>query len=106
MSIKLTNIRATEFTLLMLNSHNFTKSYTESHEAAYVRARKSPGGILDMVDLVRPGGDMSHPALPELLLYQDQVGGSRVSANAGGGHFSVMSEQGAFFLAAPNFAQT
>jgi AraC family transcriptional regulator len=44
--------------------------------------------------------------LPEIVLFQDQLGGSRVSANSGGGHFNVMSEQGAFFLAAPNFAHT
>jgi AraC family transcriptional regulator len=90
----------------MLNSHNFTKCYNDSHQASYVRTRKSPGGILDMVDLVRPGGDMPHPALPELVLIQDQLGGSRVSANAGAGHFNVASEQDAFFLAAPNFAHT
>lgn len=90
----------------MLNTNSFTEWYSDSHEATYVRTRKSPGGLLDLVDLARPAGDMSHPALAELVLYQDQLGGGQVSANAGGGFFSVKSEQGAFFLAAPNFAQT
>jgi hypothetical protein len=52
--------------LLMLNSHNFTKRYTDSQQASYVRTRKSPGGILDMVDLVRPGGDFPHPLFRSL----------------------------------------
>jgi AraC family transcriptional regulator len=69
----------------MLTSHNFTKRYNDSHQTSYVRTRKSPGGILDMVDLVRPGGDMPHPAVSELVLFQDQLGGSRVSANSGAG---------------------
>ena len=90
----------------MLNSHNVTKRYNDSHQASYVRTRKSPGGILDMVDLVRPGGDFPHPDVSELVLIQDQLGGMRVSGNSGDGYFNVMSEQGAFFLAAPNFAHT
>jgi AraC family transcriptional regulator len=69
----------------MLHSPNFTKRYTDSQQASCVRTRKSPGGILDMVDLVRPGGDMAHPAVSELVLFQDQLGGSRVSGNSGDG---------------------
>ena len=90
----------------MLHSPNFTKRYTDSQQASCVRTRKSPGGILDMVDLVRPGGDFPHPAVSELVIIQDQLGGMRVSGNSGDGHFNVMSEPGAFFLAAPNFAHT
>jgi AraC family transcriptional regulator len=59
-----------------------------------------------MVDLVRPGGDMSFPALPELVLYQGVHGGNRVSGNAGNGHFNVIDEPGAFYLPAPNFAHS
>lgn len=47
---------------------------------------------------------MSRPALPELVLCQDMLGGSRARGNSGGGQFDVVSEKGGFFLSAPNFA--
>jgi AraC family transcriptional regulator len=90
----------------MLNSWTFAQFYTEGYQAAYVRTRKSPGGILDMVELARPGGEMVSPPLPELVLVQDLLGGRRTSGNAGSGHFNVISELGAFYLPAPNFAHT
>ncbi|PAU75333.1 AraC family transcriptional regulator [Halomonas salipaludis] len=65
---------------------------------------KSPGGILNLIEAAQPAGDMSDPAVPDLTLYQDLLGGCRVSGNMGGGHFDVMSERGGLFLAAPNFA--
>lgn len=90
----------------MLANTSFTQWYSQSCQAEYLRTIKSPGGILGMADLSRPAGDMSHPPLSDLALYQDQLGGSRVNGNSGGGSFNVRSEQGAFFLAAPNFANT
>lgn len=90
----------------MLANASFNQWYRQGQQASYVRTRKSPGGILDLVEVARPGGDMSHPPLSDLVLYQDQNGGSRVTGNSGGGHFDVVSEAGAFFLAAPNFANT
>lgn len=90
----------------MLANASFSQWYRQDQQASYVRTRKSPGGILDMVEVARPAGDMSHPPLSDLVLYQDQIGGSRVIGNSGGGHFNVVSEAGAFFLAAPNFANT
>jgi AraC family transcriptional regulator len=83
---------------------SFTQWYSEGHLSSYVRAMKSPGGILNMLEAVQPAGDMSDPAVPDLILYQDLLGGSGVSGNLGGGHFDVMSKKGGFFLAAPNFA--
>jgi AraC family transcriptional regulator len=83
---------------------SFTQWYSEGHLASYVRSMKSPGGILDMLEAAQPAGDMSDPAVPDLILYQDLLGGSRVSGDLGGGHFDVMSEKGGLFLAAPNFA--
>jgi AraC family transcriptional regulator len=67
---------------------------------------KSPGGVLNLLEAVQPAGDMSDPAVPDLILYQDLTGRNRVGGDLGGGHFDVMSERGNFFLAAPNFANT
>jgi AraC family transcriptional regulator len=71
-----------------------------------VRARKSPGAVLDFLELARPGGDMGSPAVPELVLVQDMLGGRRTRGDSGGGHFDVTSEKGHLYLAAPNFAHT
>ncbi len=90
----------------MPDDSSFTQFYTDGEHASFVRARKSPGGILNMVDLARPGGEFSFPALPELVLYQDMRGGSRTRGNAGSGHFDVISEPGALYLPASSFAHT
>ena len=83
---------------------SFTQWYSEGRLASYVRTMKSPGGFLNLLEATQPAGDMSDPAVPDLILYQDVLGGSRVSGDLGGGSFDVMSEKGGFFLAAPNFA--
>ena len=85
---------------------SFTKFYSEGRQASYVRAHKSPGAILDMLELARPGGDMFTPAMPELLLVQDMRGGHRSRGDSGGGHFDVVSETGNLYLAPPNFAHS
>lgn len=85
---------------------SFAHWYCEGHLASYVRVMKSPGGILNLIEAAQPAGDMSDPAVPDLILYQDMSGGSRVSGNLGGGYFDVTSEKGGFFLAAPDFANT
>jgi AraC family transcriptional regulator len=84
----------------------FAQWYREGREASYVRTMKSPGGILDLLEVARPGEVYRRPALPDLVLYQDLLGGSRVRGDAGGGHFDVTSEKGHSYLAAPNFANT
>jgi AraC family transcriptional regulator len=83
---------------------SFTQWYCEGHQASYVRTLKSPGGILNLLEVERPAGDMSRPAVTDIVLYQDLRGGSRVSGNLGGGRFDVISKKGDFALAAPNFA--
>jgi AraC family transcriptional regulator len=82
----------------------FTQWYCEGHQASYVRTLKSPGGILNLLEVERPAGDMSRPAVSDIVLYQDLLGGSRVSGDLGGGRFNVISKKGDFALAAPNFA--
>jgi AraC family transcriptional regulator len=47
---------------------------------------------------------MSRPALPDIVLYQDMLGGSRVTGDLGAGRFDVTGRKGSFCLAAPDFA--
>jgi AraC family transcriptional regulator len=67
---------------------------------------KSAGAMLNLLEAAQPAGDMSDPAVPDLVLYQDLLGGSRVSGDLGAGRFDVISQKGGFFLAVPNFANT
>ena len=85
---------------------SFSQWYCEGRQASYVRARKSPGGVLELLEVARPAGDMSRPAISDIVLYQDMLGGSRVSGDLGGGQFDVMGRKGSFCLAAPDFATT
>lgn len=78
--------------------------HDKGRKASVVRRRKSPGGILDLLEMACPAGDMARPALPYIVLYQDLIGGSRVSGDLGGGRFDVTSRKGDLTLAAPNFA--
>ena len=59
-----------------------------------------------MLEAAPPAGDNSGPAVPDLVLCQDMLGGSRVIGNLGGGRFDAVSEKGALYLGAPNFART
>lgn len=85
---------------------SFTQWHSEGRRASYVRKKQSPGGILDLLEVARPAGDMSRPAVTDIVLFQDLLGGSRVRGNLGGGRFDVMSKKGDLVLAAPNFAAT
>jgi len=83
---------------------SFSSWYSQGRQASYVRKRRRPGRILDLIDMARPAGDMSRPALPDLVLNQDQIGGGRVRGDWGGGTFQGTSRKGDLYLAAPNFA--
>lgn len=85
---------------------SFAQWHRKGRHASYLRTMKSSGGILDLLKIQRPAGDMSRPALPDIVLFQDLLGGGRVSGNLGGGRFDVTSKKGDLTLAAPNFAAT
>ena len=85
---------------------SFTEWHRAGRQASYVRSMKSPGGILDVLELHRPAGDMSRPALPDIILMEDLRGCSRVRGDLGGGRFDVTSKKGTLALAAPNFSTT
>ena len=85
---------------------SFARLHSEGPHASYVRMMKSSGRILDLLEVERPAGDMSRQALPDIVLFQDMIGGSRVRGDLGGGRFDVTSKKGNLVLAAPNFATT
>ena len=85
---------------------SFSQWYSNGHLARYVRTMKSAGGIIHLLEAAQPAGDMSDPAVPDIVLYQDLHGRNRVSGDMGGGRFSSASEKGGFFLSAPSFANT
>lgn len=83
---------------------SFPQWYSEGRLSTYLRTLKSSGGLLSLLEAAPPAGDMSHPAVPDLVLYQDVLGGNRVTGDMGGGQFDVSSGAGSFFLSAPDFA--
>ncbi len=85
---------------------SFSQWYAEGRLAPCVKAMRSPGTILDLLESAQPGGDVSHPAVPELVLVQTLAPGSRVSGDIGWGRFDRIAENGQLFLAAPDFDTT
>ncbi len=89
-----------------VNYGSFHQWYSEGRLSSYAQTMKSPGGLLTLVEAAQPAGDMSDPAVPDLVLYQAVSGGIRVGGNLGGGRFKTTSQKGSFFLSAPNFSNT
>ncbi len=85
---------------------SFAQWHRTGQHASYLRTMKTPGGVLDLLEVARPAGDMSRPATPDIVLIQDLLGGGRVHGDLGGGRFDVKSNKGTFTLAAPDFAAT
>lgn len=83
---------------------SFAQFYAEGRLAPGVRAIRSPGTILDLVETANSAGDVSHPSVPELVLVQTLGMSGRIRADIGWGRFDVAGERGKFFLAAPDFA--
>jgi AraC family transcriptional regulator len=79
--------------------------YSQGPFASCVRTMKSPGGILNLAQVHQPAGDVSGPAVPELVLCQDILGGSRVRGDLGAGPFDVTVKKEGSILAAPNFVK-
>ncbi|MFN7101340.1 MAG: helix-turn-helix domain-containing protein [Pseudorhizobium sp.] len=85
---------------------SFAQWHSKGGHASYVRTMKSPGAILDLLEIQRPAGDMSRPALPDIVLMEDLLGCRRVRGDLGGGRFDMATEKGTIAVAAPNFATT
>jgi AraC family transcriptional regulator len=90
---------------MTVDAHSsFAQWHSKGRHASYVRTMKSPGGVLDLLEVQRPAGDMSRPALPDIVLVEDMLGRSRLRADLGGGRFDVTTRKGTHVVAAPNFA--
>ncbi|MGQ3296854.1 helix-turn-helix domain-containing protein [Reyranella sp.] len=85
---------------------SFAQWHSEGRHASYLRMMKSRGKVLDLLEVQRPAGDMSRPALPDIVLIEDMLGSNRVRGDLGGGRFDVTSGKGTLAVAAPNFATT
>ncbi|MCV3765692.1 AraC family transcriptional regulator [Rhizobium sp. TRM95796] len=83
---------------------SFAEWHSIGEHASYMRTMKSPGAILDLLEIQRPAGDMSRPALPDIVLVEDMRGCRRVRGDLGGGYFDIATEKGALAVAAPNFS--
>lgn len=83
---------------------SFSQLCHDGRRSSYVRALRSSGGLLCLVESAMPAGTVSDPGVPDLVLHQALVSGCRATTNLGAGKFSVTTERGNFFLAAPNFA--
>ena len=85
---------------------SFAQLYRAGHFGSYARAMKSPGGMLDLLEVEGPAGDVSRPVVPDIVLYQDLQGGCRLCGDLGGGRFNLTNKKGDLIVAAPNFATT
>jgi len=92
---------------MTIDAHSsFAQWHSKGRHASYLRTMKSPGSILDLLEVQRPAGDMSRPALPDIVLIEDILGCSRVRGDLGGGRFDMTTVKGTLAVAAPNFATT
>ncbi len=85
---------------------SFAQLYGAGHFGSYAGTMKSPGGILDLLEVEGPAGDVSRPVVPDIVVYQDLLGGCRLIGDLGGGRFDLMTKKGDIIVAAPSFATT
>ncbi|MEI4263377.1 AraC family transcriptional regulator [Roseovarius sp. D0-M9] len=85
---------------------SFAQWHSKGRHASYVRARKSSGGVLDLLEVARPAGDMSRPALPDIVLVENMLGKGRLRGDLGGGRLDIATRKDTFTIVAPNFATT
>lgn len=88
----------------MTDYSSFSQWYAEGRLAPCVKEMRSPGTSLDLLESAQPPGDVSPPAVPELVLVQTLAINGRVSGDVGWGRFDDIGEKDKFFLDAPDFA--
>lgn len=85
---------------------SFSQWYAKGRMAPYVNQIRHPGTILGLVEASQPAGNISHPAVPDLVLVQTTKPLGRIWGDIGWGRFDQKVEKGRFFLAAPDFDTT
>ena len=85
---------------------SFAQLYHGGHFGSQARTMKSPGGILDLLEVEGPAGDVTRPVVSDIVLYQDLLGGCHLIGDLGGGRFDLTNKKGDVIVAAPNFATT
>ncbi|MFD1911053.1 AraC family transcriptional regulator [Halodurantibacterium flavum] len=78
--------------------------YESGHFESFADRLLSPSELINMVTIERPGGDVSRPAVSDIVLYQELHGGARLNADFGAGRIAATAQKGSLFLAAPNFS--
>lgn len=78
--------------------------YSEGTRASFAQSLRFAGDMLSMVEATHPAGDMSAPAVPDFVMFQDLHGGSRISADHGAGRCEMLTERGGFAVNAPDFS--
>lgn len=85
---------------------SYNQWFCEGPFATYVRTIKSSGGFLNLIETAIPAIELSDPAVPELVLHCDMIGGFGINADLGAGRFSATSRRGDFLLNASDFANS
>jgi AraC family transcriptional regulator len=92
--------------MTLTNYSSYTQWFCEGPFATYVRTTKSSGGFLNLIETGIPAIELSDPAVPELVLHCDMIGGFGINADLGAGRFSATSRRGDFLLNASDFANS
>lgn len=85
---------------------SFAQLYRTGHFGTHARAMKCPGGLLDLVEVEGMPGDVSRPAVEDIVLLQDMNGGCRINGDMGGGRFNFETQKSDLIVAPPGFATT
>lgn len=84
-------------------SLTFSQLYGSGHFGTDSNTLSSPGDLLDLLLVERPAGDVSRPAVSDMVLYQELHGGARLNCDFGGGKQAFTVDRGDLVLAAPDF---
>lgn len=82
----------------------FSQLYDQGHFGRKSTTLASPGGLLDLLLVDGQAGDISRPAVSDLVLYQELRGGSRLNCDFGEGKQTFTVQRGTLVLAPPDTA--
>ena len=82
----------------------FSQLYDQGHFGRKSTTLASPGGLLDLLVVDGQAGDISRPAVSDLVLYQELRGGSRLNCDFGEGKQTFTVQRGTLVLAPPDTA--